>query len=229
MNLANSNFEDWRKQNPWENYLNFPFDIRKMNTSGALFDFAKLESVSRETIGRMTARQIYDYSMAWAEKYDDKLFGILKNNREKCLRIFNIERDNPKKVRKDIEKWSDISAEVMYYFEYNGEDARRMLENFDQADVKYILESFANDYDFADTNDEWFSKIKVIAETLNYAVDVKQYKNKPEAYKGSVSDVAKALRIATTLREQSPNLYEIMKIMGNEEVKKRLGTVYRAD
>jgi glutamyl-tRNA synthetase len=225
MNLANSNFEDWRKQNPRENYLNFPFDIKKMNTSGALFDFAKLASVSREVIGRMTARQIYDYTVIWAEKYDEPLGKILQDNEEKCLQIFNIERDNPKKVRKDIEKWSDVGGEIMYYFEYDAKKVQKMLNEFDNDDVRYILETFADGYGTGDTNDEWFDKIKVIAKTLNYAVDIREYKNNPDVYRGSVSDVAKILRIAVTMREQSPNLYEIMKIIGGMGVIERLKNV----
>jgi glutamyl-tRNA synthetase len=225
MNLANSNFEDWRKQNPQESYLNFPFDIKKMNTSGALFDFAKLASVSREVVGRMTAQQIYDYTAVWAEKYDERLNKILQNNKEKCLQIFNIERDDSKKVRKDIEKWSDVGGEIMYYFEYDAKKVRKMLNEFDDGDVRYILETFANDYDMGDANDEWFNKIKAIAKTLNYAVDIKEYKNNANVYKGSVSDVAKILRIVVTMKEQSPNLYEIMKIIGGTGVIERLQKV----
>jgi glutamyl-tRNA synthetase len=167
MNLANSNFEDWRRQNPQQSYLNFHFDIKKMNTSGALFDFVKLTSVSREVVGRMTARQIYDRSVGWAEKYDTKLLNILTNNKEKCLQIFNIERDNPKKVRKDIGKWSDVADEITYYFEYDAGKVRGMLSEFDRNDVGYILRTFAANYSVNDTNDEWFEKIKFITNALN--------------------------------------------------------------
>jgi glutamyl-tRNA synthetase len=222
LNLANSNFEDWRKQNPEESYLNFPFDLKKMNGSGALFDFVKLNSVSREVIGRMSAQQIYDASKAWAEKYEGSLLKILQENREKCLKILNIERENPKKVRKDIERWSDVSDEITYYFVHDKEKIRNMLREFNKDKTELILNSFTETYDPNDPNEEWFEKIKIIAKGLNYATNIKDYKNNPNKFEGSVSDVAKIIRIAITGKEQSPNLYEIMKIIGKEEIKKRL-------
>ncbi|MDR2760498.1 MAG: hypothetical protein LBB09_01460 [Rickettsiales bacterium] len=222
MNLANSGFEDWRKQNIGESYLNFPFELKKMNVSGALFDFAKLSSVSRGVVGYMTPPEIYNRAAEWAKKYDAKLFDALRNNGEKCLKIFNVERENPKKIRKDIGKWSDIWDEIDYYFEYDPTAATNLLKNFDPETTKLTLGEFANGYNEDDSNDQWFEKIKNIARALNYATDLKDYKANPNNYRGCVSDIAKILRAAITLRENSPNLYEIMKILGAEETKKRL-------
>ena len=42
LNIANSNFEIWRKQNPDKSIYDFDFQINKMSVSGALFDMIKL-------------------------------------------------------------------------------------------------------------------------------------------------------------------------------------------
>ena len=222
MNLANSNFEDWRKQNPTKPYTEFPFSLKKMNTSGALFDFVKLNSVSKEVIGLMKAERIYDLALIWAKKYNQKLFDLLQNNKEKSIAILNIERENVKKVRKDIAKWSDLENELVYFFELDSNKIKELLRNYDNNDLKQLVEFMKQNYDINDTNDEWFNKIKTISEKLNYATNIKEYKANPNNFKGSVSDMAKFLRIMITGKEQSPNLYEIMKILGHDESLKRL-------
>ena len=222
LNLANSNFEDWRRQNPLLPYTDFNFSIKRMNTSGALFDFVKLSSVSREIIGRMKNTEIYDLSIAWAEKYNQNLYKLMKENKEYCLKILNIERENTKKVRKDLAKWSDLEHEIKYFFEVDKGTIKQLLNQFDSSDVREIVNYFIENYSIDDDNDKWFDKVKTIAEKLNYATNLKDYKEHPNNFKGSVSDVAKILRIVITAREQSPNLCEIMKILGTEESLKRL-------
>ena len=87
LNLANSGFEGWRKQNPEKSYSEFPFDIKKMNVSGALFDFIKLDSVSREVISKMNKQEVYNNVLNWSKKYDKQLESMLSNNKERCLEI----------------------------------------------------------------------------------------------------------------------------------------------
>lgn len=222
LNLANSNFEGWRKQNPDKNYREFPFDLKKMNVSGALFDFVKLDSISRDVISRMNAQEIYSDVLAWAKKYDKDLEIILINNRDKCLKIFNIERENTKKARKDIAKWGDVKEEIMYFFELDSASIKKQLEQFNKEDVKNICEEFLRSYNPLDEQAEWFEKIKVLAKAIGYADNVKDYRENPHNYKGDVSEVAKILRILVTGREQSPDLCTIMKIVGYDEVKKRI-------
>lgn len=221
MNLANSNFEDWRKQNPTKDYKEFPFSINKLGTSGALFDFAKLASVSKDVIGRMSVEEIYNLSLQWAEKYDSEFAKILKEKCDYVKRILSIERDNPKKVRKDISKWSELKDNISYFFEINIQEINEKLSKYEQGIVNNVLDKFIKSYNENDDNSQWFGKVKSIAEELNYCSNMKEYKEHPENYKGSVVDIANILRIKTTGREQTPDLCSIMKILGKEELIKR--------
>lgn len=222
LNLANSSFEGWRKQNPDKSYSSFPFDIKKMNVSGALFDFVKLDSISKDVISKMNAKEVYHNSLEWARKYDRDLENILEYNEDKCLKIFGIERENTKKVRKDISKWSDVKQEIIYFFELDKNSIRKQLEPFDKKEIKTICEKFLESYNPEDEQSEWFEKLKVIARNLGYADNIKDYKENSQVYKGNISDVAKIIRILITGRDQSPDLCAIMKIIGLNEVKERL-------
>lgn len=222
LNLANSSFEGWRKQNPEKSYSEFPFDIKKMNVSGALFDFIKLDSVSREVISKMNKQEVYNNVLNWSKKYDKQLESMLSNNKERCLEIFGIERENTKKVRKDIAKWSETKQEILYFFELDEKEIRKKLEYIDLEEVRKISRNFSDIYDIKDEHDLWFEKLKRIARNLGYADNIKDYKENPGLYKGNISDVAKVLRILVTGREQSPDLCIIMKILGSDETKRRL-------
>ncbi len=222
MNLANSNFEDWRKQNPTKDYKEFPFSINKLGVSGALFDFAKLASVSKEVIGRMSVDEIIKLSSEWAEKYDAELFKLMSDNKDYVRKILNIERDNPKKVRKDIVKWSDMKNEISYFFDLDTSLVKEKLSTLGTDLVNSVLSSFKKVYNENDDNQQWFDKVKVISEDLGYTSNMKEYKQNPNAYKGTVADIAKILRIAITGREQSPDLCSVMKVLGKDGVTKRL-------
>ncbi len=223
LNLANSSFEDWRKQNPKEDYKNFKFDIKKMNTSGALFDFAKLDNVSKDVIGRMTATEIYDLVLEWSGKYNIEMYELIKNNKDYTIKIFNIERENAKKPRKDITRWCNVYDEIKYFFETpNKQTVKSELNRFNGDDVLKIVDLFANFYDENDDNQVWFDKVKKVAKQCNYCDNIKEYKENPTQFNGSVADVATILRILTTGRSQSPDLCSIMKILGKKEVLNRL-------
>ena len=193
-----------------------------MNVSGALFDFIKLDSVSREVISKMNKQEVYNNVLNWSKKYDKQLESMLSNNKERCLEIFGIERENTKKVRKDIAKWSDTKQEILYFFELDEKEIRKKLEYIDLEEVRKISRNFSDIYDIKDEHDLWFEKLKRIARNLGYADNIKDYKENPGLYKGNISDVAKVLRILVTGREQSPDLCIIMKILGSDETKRRL-------
>lgn len=228
INLANSNFEDWRKQNPEKSYEEFPFDIKKMNISGALFDFTKLDSISRNVIGRMSAIEIYENVLSWADKYDKNFHSTLINNRDRIVAIFNMERENTKNVRKDLAKWGEVEREISYFFALDSDEVGKKFDSLkkeEREDVENIVEMFLDSYNPADSKEDWFTKLKTVAKNCGYADNIKDFKQQPEKYRGSITDVAKILRILVTAREQSPDLCVIMKILGLNEVKRRLGYV----
>ena len=221
MTLLNSNYEEWHMQNPDKKYTEFPFSIKKMSTSGCLFDLAKLEDVSKNVLSKYTAKQIYEGAAEWAREFDPELAALLERDPEYAERIFSIGRGG-KKPRKDFGAWGEVKAYMGFFYDELFEVTEALPEGTDITDVKQVLTVFAKEYDPEDTQDVWFEKIKAVGAPLGYASDMKAYKAAPEQYKGSVADVSAFLRLAVTGRLSSPDMYEVMRIMGKERVAGRL-------
>ncbi len=224
MNIANSNFEIWRKQNPDKDMMeDFEFNLNKMGVSGALFDTIKLLDVAKGVISRFTAQEVYDFSYAWAEKYDQELKEML-DDKEYSLKVLGIERENAK-PRKDISKWSEVKDNISYMYK----DKFAKVKDFeyqkinDKEEIKKIVTEYITNYfDINDDKQTWFDKMKDLAEKLGYAREVKEYKANPENYKGHVGDISTVIRITLTGRANTPDLYEIMQVLGEKEVLERL-------
>ena len=229
MNIANSNFEMWRKQNIKTSFLEFNFELSKMNSAGALFDMVKLLDVSKNYIANLSKEEVFEYVMEWSEKYDKHLYSLLSEDKEKAIKIFGIEREGRTKLRKDISKWSDVKEQNIYMF--NSEFAK-LKEGYDLieekgeeniAEVKNMAKDYISNYlDLNDDKETWFNKIKDLSEKYGYAREVKEYKANPENYKGHVGDVSSFLRVVFTKRNQTPDLYEILNVLGMEEIENRV-------
>ena len=227
LNIANSNFEIWRKQNPDKSIDDFDFQVSKMSVSGALFDMVKLQDIGKNVISKYTAEQVYNEAYEWAEKHDNGLLELL-NNKEYSIKVLNIERGKAK-PRRDIAKWSDVK----YCIEYMYDD--RFFENKDEYDfdkindkekIKEILSLYMSKYyDESDDQTTWFGKIKDLAEELGYAREVKEYKKEPEKWPGHVGDISTVIRVAITKRRNTPDLYEIMHVLGRASVEKRINLI----
>lgn len=222
LTLANSNFEDWRRANPKAPQSEFPFNLKKMSTSGALFDLTKLVDVSKNVISLMSADTVLTYALSWAKDYDAELYGLLSRDTEYSKKIFSVDRDTPK-PRKDISRFSEIRAYTEYYFdELYKENYDEMPESITAQAAREILSAYLERYNHADGKDEWFQRIKDMCEPLGYTPNVKEYKKNPDMYKGHVGDVSTVIRIAVTGRRNTPDLYSIMQILGEDRVKNRL-------
>ncbi len=227
MNILNSNFEMWRKQNPHAELSEFKVDPHKMSSSGALFDLVKLNDVAKNTISFFTAERVYNEGLEWAEEYDKELAELMKKHEEFTKNILNIERTGTK-VRKDIAKWSDLRENLEYlydelFFELNHEDEWQNVT--DKAEIKNIITEYLNIYDANDDKDTWFAKMKDVAEKFGYAREVKEYKQNPENFKGHVGDISTVIRVALTGRRNTPDLYEILKNLGRERIEKRFARI----
>ena len=225
LNLANSNFEDWRKQNPDKDNKEFVLTLKKLASSnGPLFDFVKLDNISKEIISKYTAEEVYNETLNWAKKYDLPFAEKIEKHSDYVKKILGIERGNNTKARKDISKWSNVKAEIEYFFDedfsINKEEIKELLWGIDNIDP--IIKSFLNSYNEKDNREEWFEKIKEIGKENGFAEDMKKYKESPENYKGNVADVAKIFRVLLTGKTQTPDLYSIIQVMGKERVFNRL-------
>ena len=227
LTLANSNFEDWRKANPREEQDKFPFNLKKMSISGALFDMVKFNDVSKNVISLMSAKQVYDYTCQWAEQYDKDFFALISRDEEYSVNILNIDRDTPK-PRKDIAAFSEIKDYVSYFFDEIYEKNYELPENITKDMAKEILKAYLKEYNPSDDKQQWFDRIKALCEPLGYTPNVKEYKKNPDAFKGHVGDVSTVIRLAVTGRKNTPDLYAIMSLLGEDKVKERLSDAISA-
>ncbi len=223
LNIMNSNFSDWRRENPEKEYTEFELKLKKFNRAGALFDMTKLENVCKEYVARLSAQEVYDHIFRWAQKYDSELVKRMEENREYCIKILNIEREGDQ-IRKDIVKWEDAYDQFSIFFDdmYEELDRAALPENIEKEDVKKIIDMFLDTYDMGDSTDVWFSKIKDIGNELGYTSDYKAFNANPEEFKGKVGDVAMVLRIALTKKSKTPDLHQVMRVLGKEKVEERL-------
>ncbi len=226
MTIAASDFEDWRRCNPTASYKDFKFNLKKMSVSGALFDEVKLLDVSKNRICLLSSEQVYDYVTEWAKEFDPEFYEILVKNPEYTKAVFAIDRDVPK-PRKDIAKWNEVKEYFSYMFNELYVPCFELPETIQKADAFAFLEAYKAVYDANDDKQEWFNKIKAIAPTLNFAAETKEYKQNPDAYKGSAGDLSTVLRLAITGRRNTPDLCSIMQVLGKDEVIKRIDTILR--
>ena len=223
LNIANSTFENWRRANPDKDIEEFELQLNKMNVSGALFDMVKLLDVGKTVISKFTAEKVYEEALKWAKRHDEELEKLLEN-REYSLKVFGIERGN-KKPRKDIAKWSDVKENIEYmydelFYSKKQDYPYQVINNKDE--INKILTLYIEKYyDDEDDKQTWFDKIKELSGELGYAKEVKEFKANPGKFKAHVGDVSTVLRVALTSRTNTPDMYEIMKILGKERIVER--------
>ncbi len=221
LNIMNSGFADWRLQNPKLPYTDFELKLGKFNKSGALFDMVKLEDTCKEYVSKLSAEEVYDFVKIWAEKYDKQLFTRLSENKGYTVSIFNIEREG-KKIRKDIVKWADVLTQLEIFFDDMYVELKKDHVEMEKNLQKDILQDFVNTLYFDDNREEWFEKIKNIAVGRGFCTDYKEFENNPEKYYGKVGDVAMVIRVAITGKKQTPDLYEIIQVLGEGRVVRRI-------
>ena len=222
MTIASSEFEQWRRSNKTENYKKFPFNLKKMSLSGALFDGVKLLDVSRNIISLKSAAEVTKKITDWAEQFDTEFFALLSKDKEFTGKVFAIDRDVPK-PRKDLAKWSDAKEYSAYFFDETYTPCYEPLPgSIDKNLAADLLKEYTTVYEPNDEQSEWFEKIKGICPKFGLAPDMKTYKAEPEAYKGHPGEVSTVIRLAVTGRVNTPDLCGIMKALGKDEAIKRI-------
>lgn len=219
LTVLNSNFEEWRIANPAADIEEFRFTTEKMSNSGALFDLNKLNDVSKDVLLRINASVLFDFLKSWADEFKPELSHMF-DNREYLETILDIGRKEAK-PRKDHIYAEQIVENISYFFD----DMFKITDEFPaeaKNDVSEIISDYLKSYDHNDSQEEWFAKIRQIASDLGYAAKPKDYKKHPEEYKGHVGHVSTVIRIALMGKSQSPDIWEIQQILGEERTKDRL-------
>ncbi|MDD7601561.1 MAG: glutamate--tRNA ligase [Firmicutes bacterium] len=219
LTILNSNFEEWRIANPDADIEEFPFTTEKMSTSGALFDLKKLDDISKDVLLRISASDLFDFLQAWSEEFQPDLAHIF-DDRAYLEKILDIGRHEAK-PRKDHIYAQQMVENISYFFD----DMFQIEDEFPAeaaADVKPILQAYLDSYDHSDDQSQWFDKIRQIATDLGYAAKPKDFKKNPDQYKGHVGHVSTVIRIALMGRQQSPDVWEIQQILGEERTRARI-------
>ena len=227
MTIANSNYEAWREGHPDQPFTDFDFSAKKMSPSGALYDLDKLDNISKNYISRLTKDQVFEQLDEWSKEYDKEFNEIINKDVDYTKAILNIEREQ-KKPRKDYAKWSDVRPAIWYMFDelYNpSEFAWGKINNMDE--IKSIVTNYVENYYNPDDDKEtWFNRIKELTDSMEgYTSNMKEYKANPEAYKGNVADVSTCIRVALTSRDQTPDLYEIIRLLGKDRIVSRINNL----
>lgn len=225
LTIANSNYEEWRLNNSSADRNSFDFSLENMSKAGALFDLNKLTDLSKTFIATLNAEEVYNRVYAWAMDFDTAFAKQLSDHPAYAKSIFAIERGG-EKPRKDIAKWEEVSEYISYF--YSRPQQLDFADNLSRTDMAEILRSYKAVYSADEAQEDWFPKVRDMAEALGYAKAPKFYKKNPEDYKGHVGDVSTVLRVAITGRRNTPDLYQILQVLGYDEVIARLDAAERS-
>ena len=223
MTIINSNYEEWHTANPDKSYLDFNYSPKKMSSSGALYDLDKLINISKNIISKYSKEVLCEKAYNWALSYSSELRELIDQDRDYFMDVINIEREQ-KKPRKDIAKYEDILDNIWYMYDSLFDKGNKVYEYqkiTDKNEIRKILKLYMDKYFDVSDKDVWFNKIKLLCDELGYASNMKEYKENPSRFKGNVADVSTVLRVALTTKSMTPDLYEIMKIIGKDRVYNR--------
>lgn len=221
MTVLNSNYEQWRMDNPEKDVKEFEFTAKKMGISGSLFDLDKLNDVSKNYLATLDSETVYNYITDWAKECDEGYYNLLTRDKEFSLGMIGIGRGG-EKPRKDLSHWKQSKDFYSFFFDELFEIEDEFPEKVSPEDRKIILEKYVETYNHADDQSTWFSKVREIGEELGYAPQPKLYKKNPELYKGHVGDVSGVIRVAITGRTNSPDIWCVQQVIGEERSMDRI-------
>ncbi|MEA5094796.1 MAG: glutamate--tRNA ligase [Sedimentibacter saalensis] len=221
LTILNSNYEEWRIENPDSHTDNFKFALEKMSNSGALFDLDKLNNISKDVLLKFAAEDIFNFMLDWAKAHKTEITNVLSKHKEDVIKLLNVGR-NGDKPRKDLMYCQQIFEFISYFFDEYFDVVDNYPENINDEEAKKLLKAYLETYDHSDDQSQWFDKIRIIAQDNGYAAKPKDYKKNPEMYKGHVGDVSSVIRIAVIGRATSPDVWELQQIMGEEKVRNRI-------
>ena len=221
LTVLNSNFEEWRMANPEADIDEFEFTTEKMSNSGALFDINKLNDVCKDVMLRIPAGDLADFLVDWAKEWKPELTALINAPKDFLTSVLDVGR-HENKPRKDLMYGEQIKDFISFYFDDYFKYEDEVPENVPTEDIPAILEAYLETYNHGDTQEEWFNKVREMAVEKGYAAKPKDFKKNPDQFKGHVGHVSTVIRIALTGRSNSPDIWEIQQILGEDATKKRM-------
>lgn len=226
MTIANSNYEQWREGHPDADFTEFEFSPKKMSSAGALFDLDKLDNISKNYLSKLKASEVFDGLDEWSKIYDTDFNVLINKHKDYTISVLNIEREQ-KKPRKDFACFSEVKDNIWYMYNelFDGAVFDFSFLKYEE-DAKKIISTYLNEYfDINDDKETWFNKIKELTEKMGYCSNMKEYKENPDNYRGSTADISNVIRVALTTKLTTPDLYEIINILGDAEVRSRFSKI----
>ena len=225
MTLANTNFEQWWDANKDKTIDDFEFSFNKISKSGGLFDVEKLMNISRNYLSRIKAIEFYDMLVKYAKEYDNEFYELITKYKDFTIGLLNIEREQ-KKPRKDYASFSEIKSQIFYmYDELYNPTSYEWGNITDKEEIIRILNTYIDNYFDVSDKEVWFNKVKELTDSLGYCSNMKEYRENPDNYKGSVADISTVLRVALTSKSMTPDLYEIMRLLGKDRIINRINSL----
>jgi len=225
MTIINSNYEQWREGHPDAAYTEFEFSPKKMSSSGALFDLDKLDNISKNYLSKQKASVVFDMLDKWSNEYDKDFNELINKYKEYTTSVLNIEREQ-KKPRKDYACLSEVKKNIWYMFDELFTDVTYDFNGVEVEEVRNVVKTYFDKYyDINDDKDTWFNKMKELTEELGYCSNMKEYKENPDSYKGSIADISNMIRVAVTGLRETPDLYEILRILGTDRISNRVSKI----
>ena len=221
MTILNSNFEDWRRANPAAPINDFKFTTKKMNAAGSLFDIAKLCDVSKNIISRWSAEKVYDETAEWAKEFDADFYTEFTADPAFTKAVLAIGRGG-NKPRKDFAVWSEVKGYMGFMFDKYYDSEGEYPQGFEPSLIADVLKAYLAVYNSADDQTTWFDKMKDVAEKFGFAREMKEYKASPASYRGSIGDISSFVRVAITGKQNAPDLYTVMNILGESRSRERI-------
>ena len=158
MTLVNSDFEMWRSANKDKDINEFKFKLNKMSSSGSLLDMDKLKDICKNYLATLNSQELFSKLNDWAKSYNEEIYNLLNKDIEYSKKVLSVERDNAKKVRKDLAKYEDFKEHYSYFFEeeYLKEILNGFNFNFENSNItnnliKEILSKYVEVYNGNDT------------------------------------------------------------------------------
>jgi glutamyl-tRNA synthetase len=211
--------------------LEAPLRLEECGIAGPLVDLAKLEDIAADVVAAMPSPDVMEAVMEWAELYDPQIAALISAQRDLARRALDIERvgvDNP---RKDLRKWSDFRQVYGYFFDSLFEPVTdpsdERFGGLDPEAVRRLSGKVLADYRDDKTSDGWFEQIRAAALATGFAPSVGAFKKDPDGYVGSIREASQVVRVLLTGTTRSPGLHMVADVLGEEEVKRRLGAVLR--